>query len=228
MIIGNGLIANGVVEIHNEFPDVLFFASGVSDSKETDDKQFVRERSLLEESIKKNSEKKIIYFSTYSIEDDSRQKERYILHKKEMEKIIQSTEIFLIIRLTNVLGRKGNKNNLIRFLMDKIIQEEEINVWNNVKRNIVGIDDLVYVVSVILKNDIKNKTVLISHPYSFTMKEIIISISNYLGKQPIIKEVDKGNYDEFPCAEIVLNAFEAKGMDKKEYYLDNLLRKYCI
>ena len=49
MIIGNGLIAKSLQEIDSE--NVLFFASGVSNSLETRDSEFEREYFLLKETI---------------------------------------------------------------------------------------------------------------------------------------------------------------------------------
>ena len=49
MIIGNGLIANAFLDCDN--PDVVFFASGVSNSLEKDNANFLREQTLLEKII---------------------------------------------------------------------------------------------------------------------------------------------------------------------------------
>ena len=66
-IIGNGMIANSV---KGKFYDENFvvFASGVSNSKEQNDNQYNRELSLLKQVILDNPNKKLIYFSSCSVE----------------------------------------------------------------------------------------------------------------------------------------------------------------
>ena len=64
MIIGNGLLANSIKEIDTD--NVLFFASGVSNSLETRKDAFLREENLLVNHTL-NQKNKFIYFSTCSI-----------------------------------------------------------------------------------------------------------------------------------------------------------------
>ena len=64
MIVGNGLIANLFRE--NDSENVVFFASGVSNSLETDKSAFLREENLLRKTLEENPEKIFIYFSTVS------------------------------------------------------------------------------------------------------------------------------------------------------------------
>ncbi len=226
MVIGCGLIANGVSKISIEFPNVIFFASGVSDSNEQDDSKFLREKLLLEKTIIESDAKQIIYFSTYSVLDDTRKNDKYIIHKKEMERLVENTNNYLIIRLTNVIGKIGNKNNLIRFFIDKISIGEKVIVWKNVKRNIVGIDDLVNVIAIILNKDIKNQSILLAHPFSYNINEIVNHISFFLNKEALIDEIEKGVFDEFQCEELVLTAFNSLESVSKEKYIPSLLQKY--
>jgi len=62
MIIGSGILANAVKLYDKE--DVVFFASGVSNSLEKAPAEFEREISLLKSVISQNPDKKLIYFST--------------------------------------------------------------------------------------------------------------------------------------------------------------------
>ncbi len=62
MIIGNGLIAN--LFKNNDEEKVIFFASGVSNSLETDKSAFLREENLIRKTLEENPENAFIYFST--------------------------------------------------------------------------------------------------------------------------------------------------------------------
>ena len=60
MIIGNGLIANLFTEHDRE--NIIFFASGVSNSLETEKSAFLREENLLRKHLTENPEKNIHLF----------------------------------------------------------------------------------------------------------------------------------------------------------------------
>ena len=76
MIIGSGLIAKSCKIIDNS--DVLFFASGVSNSMSNNESEFEREINLLNDNL--NTEKKIIYFSSI---DEYVINEKYLEHKNK-------------------------------------------------------------------------------------------------------------------------------------------------
>ena len=86
MIIGNGLIASLFTDCDQE--NIIFFASGVSNSLETQKEEFLREENLIRKTITENPNKIFIYFSTCSIYYSSKAESQYVLHKLKMEQII--------------------------------------------------------------------------------------------------------------------------------------------
>ncbi|AZA87213.1 hypothetical protein EG349_10640 [Chryseobacterium shandongense] len=86
MIIGNGIMANALQPYDKE--DVIFFASGVSNSLEKEASEFDRETTLLKSVISRNPDKKLIYFSTCSIYDPTKSESPYVIHKLKVEKLI--------------------------------------------------------------------------------------------------------------------------------------------
>ena len=118
MIIGNGTIAS-VLKDRDGF---IFFASGVSNSKETREEEFRREESLL---MQQDKTKHLVYFSTLSV---FYAKNRYAEHKRMMEKTIMAYfDKYTIMRLGNPVWGK-NTNHLIPFFKDKIEKGEKIDV----------------------------------------------------------------------------------------------------
>ena len=112
MIIGNGLIASLFKETDRE--DVVFFASGVSNSLETRSEEFLREENLIKKTIQENPEKIFVYFSTCSVYDSSKTGSNYVLHKLKMEQLIkESVEHYLILRVSNAVGSEGIGNEVI-------------------------------------------------------------------------------------------------------------------
>jgi nucleoside-diphosphate-sugar epimerase len=118
MIVGNGLIAKAFYDNYANRDDVLIFASGVSNSSNIDPKEFIREKTLLKSFL--TERKKIVYFSTCSIEDPSLENSPYILHKLEMEELVKGVNDYLIFRLPQLAGKTDNPNTLLNFLYRKI------------------------------------------------------------------------------------------------------------
>src|SRR5690606_10434611 len=95
MIVGNGLIASAFQSSPlKDDPNIVVFASGVSNSRETSKDEFLRERQLLLETI--NQGKLILYFSTCSVYDPSQKDAPYITHKLEMEDLVRQSNAYRI------------------------------------------------------------------------------------------------------------------------------------
>src|SRR5690554_2026187 len=141
MIVGNGLIANAFREYDRD--DVIFFASGVSNSLETDQAQFDREENLIRKTIEENPGKIFVYFSTCSIYDSSKNASFYVNHKLNMEHLVASDcEKYLIARVSNAVGKGGNPNLLMNYIYRSILNQTKITIHQNAKRNLIDIEDI--------------------------------------------------------------------------------------
>lgn len=127
MIIGNGDIAS----ILNDREDVIFFVSGVSNSSETRESEYDRERVLL---LKQDTTKCIFYFSTISIDDETKRDEsRYISHKMEMEYIIKAQwDNYNIIRIGNI-DWGNNPHTFINYIRNKIKNNQAVLIRDEYK-----------------------------------------------------------------------------------------------
>lgn len=110
MIVGRGDIAKTLTEEGIDRDEVIFFASGVSNSKEIGRGQFMREYDLLTEYAKCGLH--LVYFSSLSIYySDS----DYAAHKRSMEYEIQRLfKNFSIFRIGNIAWG-ANPNTIINF-----------------------------------------------------------------------------------------------------------------
>ena len=110
MIIGNGDIAK-ILPNNN----LLFFASGVSNSKEERESEYQREKDLLLEQDKNNH---IVYFSSLcTLYLDT----RYARHKREMEQLVKTFKTYTIIRIGNTNYCIGQRMCLCEIQNDTII-----------------------------------------------------------------------------------------------------------
>jgi hypothetical protein len=118
MIIGRGDIA----QILNDREGALFFASGVSNSSESNPENFKREIDLL---MIQPRDFCIFYFSTISI---YLKESLYVNHKKKMERIIRSNwNNYNILRLGNI-SWGTNPNTFLNYIRHKLAMNEEVHI----------------------------------------------------------------------------------------------------
>ncbi|ALR31834.1 hypothetical protein ATE47_15525 [Chryseobacterium sp. IHB B 17019] len=221
MIIGNGLIANSLKNIDSE--DYLFFASGVSNSLETRSSEFEREFSLLKTNLENSNGKKFIYFSTLSVNDQSKQGSHYVLHKLEIEDYIKKNcENYLVLRIGNIVGKGGNPNTLFNFLKNQIKNNAHFKVHSKARRLLLDIDDIADFLSsncIAVKND----TINFAYPYYYDLKEIIGAIQNEMQKQANYEESDEGDFYKVDFDAKTNDFFAGTTADE---YLKILAQKY--
>lgn len=130
MIAGHGDIAKALKSVDRK--DILFFASGVSNSQETDENEYTREEELL---WNQDRDKRVVYFSSLSVFYSDT---RYVRHKLFMERCAKAWfDEWTIIRLGNIswgdnphtlinyfknnykLGKKLIVQDVYRYVIDK-------------------------------------------------------------------------------------------------------------
>lgn len=188
MIYGNGLIAKSFIK-YTKKKKIIFFASGVSNSKETSKSEYKKEIVILKKVLlNKKDNQLFIYFSSCSIFDPSKQNSSYVKHKIKIENIIRKFDNYYIFRLPTVIGRSSNNSTLINNLVHKLNNKKKIKILLGAKRNIIDISDVVKLVDLILmKNKDKNKTINIANKYNNKIEDIILYLSKVLNKSPIFE-----------------------------------------
>lgn len=138
MIIGSGDIASVLVDKK----DKLFFATGVSNSQETDEMAYQLEKDLANLLVKtqKMQEVQFVYFSSLAVFE---KETRYLKHKREMEEFVKTLPNYCIVRLGNITWG-NNPHTIINSLRTKhkngqrfpikdeyryIVKEEEFLYW---------------------------------------------------------------------------------------------------
>ncbi|AZA53045.1 NAD-dependent epimerase/dehydratase family protein [Chryseobacterium sp. G0201] len=221
MIIGNGLIANSLKNIDSE--DIVFFASGVSNSLETRKSEFEREFTLLKNTLESNRDSKLIYFSTLSINDQSKQNSHYVLHKKEIENYIQKySKNYLILRVGNIVGKGGNPNTLFNYLKAQISNNNKFVLHTKARRLLIDIDDIALFLDMNCAQ-LKNKTINFAYPYYYDLTEIINAIQIKMDKKANYDEVNEGDFYKVTFDENINNFFSKK---TSEDYIISLTEKY--
>ncbi|MFV0183312.1 NAD-dependent epimerase [Empedobacter falsenii] len=223
MIIGKGLIASQFLEHDRE--DVVFFASGVSNSSETRKGEFLREQNLVEDTLASNPEKLFVYFSTCSIYDSSKYNSLYVLHKLHIEEIIkQKAKHFLILRVSNAVGRGGNPNLLMNYLSRQILNDQELVVHQHATRNLIDVEDVKNITMKYIASKYWNKIINIAYKENFNIPEIIEVFEQILNKKANKNIENKGEHYSIDVHELDYE-FE---LTSKECYLKNIIDKYYL
>lgn len=182
MVVGHGLLAKLFSSYQNS-DNIIIFASGVSNSQETQAAAFKREHDLLLNVIQANPEKTLVYFSTCSIYDPSAINSSYVIHKKNMEQLVcQTAKKYNIFRLSHVVG-KTSSPTIINFLQQKINSGETFELWANSTRNLIAGEDVFKLANYILTHNLyKNEIINIASPYNILASKIVEIMEQILGK----------------------------------------------
>lgn len=224
MIVGNGLIANAFR--NNDLEDVVFYASGVSNSLETDENQFRREENLIRKTLDENPDKLFVYCSTCSIYDSSKNASAYVLHKLNMEHLV-STESgrYLIARVSNAVGKGGNKNTLINFLVNSIRENKMIQAHIDASRNLIDVEDVVGIIMELIDKQKFNQIINVAYLSNYSIIQIIAIVEQFLGKNAELNLVKAGQSYSVDIPE-VKDYFKRNDLQDKEIYLAQILKKY--
>lgn len=227
MIVGNGLVAKAFKQYDRE--NVVFFASGVSNSLETSEEEFLREESLLRQILQENGGKLFVYFSTCSIYDASKEKSPYVLHKLKMENVVTSlAKQYLVLRVSNVVGKGGNPNLLINYLIRCVRDKKPIEVHTKATRNLIDVEDVCSIFEFLYREKNFNKVVNIAYPENYSMIEILEVLQSYLPHRIEYKLEEKGCGYPIEIEKQIESYFDTLGMKNKKEYLSNILNKYSL
>ena len=225
MIIGNGLIANLFRE--NDRENVVFFASGVSNSLETDKSAFLREENLIRKTIKENPNKIFIYFSTCSIYDSSKNGSLYVNHKLKMERLVEDLATkYVILRVSNAVGKGGNPNLLMNYLVNAFHQEKEITVHTLATRNLIDADDVKNITLKFINENSFNKIINVAYLENFSTIQILEILEKHFNKTAKTSLVKSGQSYLISIPEAEAYFAENKLTEKKEYLLRIIKRYY--
>lgn len=224
MIVGRGLLASLFLE--NDREDTVFFASGVSNSLENRPEEFLREENLIRKNIEENQEKIFVYFSTCSVYDSSKTGSEYVLHKLKMEQLIkESCDRYLILRVSNAVGKGGNPNLLMNYLIRSIKNNETINVHTKATRNLIDANDIKNITFGLLDNQSINKIVNVAYTQNYAIIEILEIIERFYNTKLDLNLIKSGSGYDINVPDVE-EYFRNNGLTNKESYLCNILQKY--
>ena len=226
MIIGNGLMAKAFAPFFANDPEVLVFASGVSNSGERRVEAFAREADMLQAACEESQGRKLIYFSTCSVHDPALAHSPYVLHKLALEQRVASLPRFAILRLPQVVGRTPNPHTLSNFLYHQITTGRQFQIWRNARRNLIDVDDVVNIAVWLMQHHKADKlTTNIACPFSIAIPHLVAIFEEVLGLKAHYEIVEAGGQYSIDNT-LACSVAPLAGVAFGDFYLGNLLRKY--
>jgi len=229
-IFGNGFIAKNLKKKKIRFLDnYVIYAAGISNSKTLNIKELKKEITTFNNFIKKyNRSKIIIYISSMSIFDKYLKQNEYIKNKLKIESIIKKkVKKFIIIRLTQIVGKNRNPNTITNFIYNNIKNNKNLNLWKGHKRNLVDIEDVLKILKTIVKKKfLKNKILNIYNTKSISVKRIVLIMCKILKKNIKLNEIKLRQKTKQFNYKINSKNYEFGYLFEKQNYNENILMKY--
>ena len=224
MLIGKGLIAS-TFKHYSDNSEVIVFASGVSNSGESNAAEYEREFKLLQQYV--SSYSKLIYFSTCSVLDDSLKESSYIRHKLNVEKYIsENFYSFIIFRLPIVVGKNTNPFTLTNFLFNKIKNNEKFTLFDKAHRYLIDIDDLGLILSSMINaGKFDNQILDVCFNNKTSILELIAIFEKIINKKALYIIKESGS-SYTPNNTVFMNYLEDINFQIQPIYNNNLIEKY--
>ncbi len=141
-VIGHGDVAKVLQDVDK---DMLFFASGVSNSQETRESEYQREKELL---LSQDKSRRLVYFGSLSIFYNNN---RYAQHKIEMEDLVKENfPQYCIVRIGNIAWG-DNQHTLINTLKSRVDAQQPIEI-KDVYRYVVEQEEFLHWINLIPEN----------------------------------------------------------------------------
>ena len=229
-IFGNGFIAKSLVKLNPYLKkkNFVIYCSGISNSLEKSKYKLEKEVKVLKKFYKKFKNKYIIYISSSSVLDSSRNKSEYLKNKIKIEELIKNKfQKYLIIRLPEIIGNSRNPNTLTNFFYNNIIKKKKFIIFKNSKRNFIDIEDVFKIIKIIvLKININKKIITLCNKYNNSPKEIVQLLETIVNKKANYKEINVKKQNWRLNYSSISKYVKETDIKFNKYYLKKILFKY--
>ena len=197
-IVGSGFIAKSFAKKNFFFKKkkCILYAAGVSNSLNKEESLFSKDFKKIQSYENLSNSFKIIYISSCSVLDKTRNKSVYLKKKIKNENYIKKNfKNYLIVRLPEIIGKNKNKNTLVNFFYNKIKKNEKIILFKNAQRNFIFINDIINILCEVIEQNKSNEVINIASSKMTKVEKIVIIFQKILKKKAKISFKDQTNKD---------------------------------
>jgi len=234
---GKGFLATALNRLNKnkKFDNYFFYALGISNSKIKLKNELNREKKEIKSFLKTYSSPKIlVYISSISIFDVSMRDTPYVKNKIFIENLLKSkVKKLLILRLPQIAGRSKNKNTILNYIYNKVQNKETLEIWKNVERSIIDVEDLLRILKIVLKKNlyINLNEINIINPNLIKILDIVKIFENLMGIKFKARYnlITLKNYNRSFYNSLIKNNIYQKEINKickKKNYVKRIIFKY--
>lgn len=211
-ILGRGMIARALHPYQTQFPDVVAFARGVSNSSEHDPAAYKRECDLLIDAIHhcKAADLRLIYFSSGGTiygdfpelrTEDSPTLPNTVYGRQQLlcEAMIRGAGVrHCIVRLANLVGDDQNPHQLIPALVKQAVNGKAT-LYKNATRDLLDVEGFARILARVLETLVhdQNEIVTIASGQAIPVIDLFAEIQRLLNTDAAIDLLDKGDIQRF-------------------------------
>jgi dTDP-4-dehydrorhamnose reductase len=225
MISGRGLVARQLAQYEND-ERIHIFASGVSNSNETDTAAFAREYDALY--ALRKSKACLVYFSTCSIFDPSANSSNYVQHKLRIEELLSSQFYdYLLVRLPLLIGKTPNPFTFFNFMKNSLLNRLPIKVHANAWRYILDAEEISQYLPLLIKYRESNpRTINMAYDNASRVSDLLILLEDILEIEGIKEVVPRGSFYDFDRHPFIQLAERSGLLPDLSQYNRQVLKKY--
>ena len=225
MVVGNGLLAQAFAEFRDD-ARILVYAAGVSNSLETDPSAFARERTRLVAAREAHPDMLLVYFGTCSANDADRRDTPYVVHKLEMETLLERHGgPWMVLRLPLAIGPQRTGRTLAPYLHECITEGRRFQVWEHATRYPVDVADVLRIGRrFIVTPGLWRRRINVALR-AFPVLAFVREMERIVGKAAQFDVVRKGRHYAIECPEVQAVA-EELSLDYSDRYLGKVLDRY--
>jgi dTDP-D-glucose 4,6-dehydratase len=235
IIDGSGMIARAFLAAQApDDPPGYVFARGVARSDVVDEREYLREKTLLGEAMEtaRAENLAVVYFTGAPIYGDfsitaehspSVPHSRYGVHQAQCEAVLlEGGGSVLVERLPNIVGPSANDQQLIPALTRKIL-DGRVRVQKSARRDLLDVTDLVAMTRSLLSVERHHRVYNVASGRSVAVADIVARISEIAGASPTIVQVPGGVDQTFDRQRLVA---EGCAIEVDEDYWVRVLDRY--
>jgi len=236
-IVGRGFIAKNLEPIADAYPDVVLLAAGVSRTTATSRTEFLRERRLVEEHLRRcqRESRRLVFLSTASTgvygssTCDGREDtpviplSPYAAHKISLEHLLQSSDVdYLVLRLSHLVGRHQRPWQLLPSLVAQV-QAGRVQVRRGAYRDLLEVRDMRRITDALLREHVVREVVNVASGIPVPVERVVEHIERRLGRhaEHELVEVDEPSVIDVTKLRKLVPEVESMGFGPL-YYCDVL------
>ena len=143
-----------------------------------------------------------------------------------MERFVEDlAHKYLVLRVSNAVGKGGNPNLLMNYLVNSVKEEKIINVHTLATRNLIDADDVKNITLELIDQGRLNQIINVAYLENFSTLEILEILEKFFSKNAKTELHNSGQTYKISIPEVE-PYFVENQLTNKENYLLRILERY--